>query len=55
MYTSLVTTSMIDLDRSQEKNQIDILNKFLIYDLTTNNLLICETFDLKRKCRWKNL
>ena len=55
MHTSLVTTCMIDSDRSQEKNQINILNKFHIYNLTTNNLWTLETFDLKMKCRWKNL
>ena len=33
VHTSLVTTCMIDSGRSQEKNQIYILNKFHIYDI----------------------
>ena len=42
MHTSLVTNYMIDSDRSQEKNQIDILNRFHIHDWTINNLWIRE-------------
>jgi len=33
MHTSLVTTCMINSDRSQEKNQIDTLNKFSIHSI----------------------